>query len=113
MEISSAVVLTSADPGDQILLMIFPIVPPPPSFASCSSSICTGISANDGVGGGESVVHSSDHPPHGLGPATLPVRREMIMLPTRINVESPKMKDETVISTVSYTHLTLPTKRIV
>ena len=53
-------------------------------------SPCVGISWNDGVGGGEVVDHSSDHPPHGSFPTGSPFRPDEKIFQTSNNWLIPK-----------------------
>ena len=70
----------------------------PGSLAMCSlASVRTGRlwGSKLGVGGGEVVIHSNDHPPHGSAGASCPRMRLLIMLATMMKLEKKNMKAET------------------
>ena len=70
----------------------------PGSLAMCSlASVRTGrlCGSKLGVGGGEVVIHSNDHPPHGSAGASCPRMRLLIMLATMMKLEKKNMKAET------------------
>ena len=56
----------------------------------CSlASLRTGglCQSNEGVGGGDEVIHSNDHPPHGSAGAFSPLTRLINMLATMMKFE--------------------------
>ena len=75
----------------------------PGSLAMCSfASFNTGrlCQSKDGVGGGEEVIHSNDHPPHGSAGALSPLTKLSSIFATKMKFEK-KNKN----APVSYTHL--------
>ena len=96
--IVNAQCVTSSVSSSLTISLLNNLLSVPGSLAMCSfASVSTGklCGSKLGVGGGDSVIHSKDHPPHGSGGAFSPLIRVLIILATIMRLEKKKINADT------------------